>query len=221
MRPVGPEGASLDYICYISRSKVDGLHAQLHPEQDGEITEQVVTERSNSGDLQAGLSLGQIVSLFKGGITYGRRNVIQRERKIKTAYTEKLREVLLAIAADHGNVPDIRDTLPAHGFDSVYYFYEGAFRVQSPVSSPTVADVVTLRSTTGDRTVHFDCSLRYFSEGPEADGQFLLHSGNHRFFTGGLSLTLSGVFVLLGAEGDDIFGTPLYLQLSASGMVAL
>ncbi|MFC8449794.1 hypothetical protein [Kitasatospora sp. NPDC057223] len=211
----------MDYICYLSRSKIDSLYLQLHPDGLDEVTEQVVDERSRTADLQAGLSLGQIVSLFKGGITYGRRNVIQRERKVKTAYVEKLADVLINIAVDHGDVPDI-GAAPASGPPgSVYYFHRGSFRVETPVSAPTVEDVVTLRSPVGDRTLYLDCSLRYFSEGPEPDGRFLLHSGNHRFFTGDLSLTLQGVFVLFQAENRKIFGTPLYLQLSAAGGSAL
>lgn len=211
----------MDYICYLSRSKVDGLHAQLQPEQFHDITEQTITEASDTRDVQAGLSVGNIVSLFKGGITYGRKNVIQRERKVKVAYVEKLREVLLNIAVDHGNVPDIAEALATGRRDSVFYFHEGPFRVETPVSSPTVADVVTLRSSAGTHALLLDCSLRYFSEGPEPDGTFLLHSGNHRFFTGGMSLAMSGVFVLLGIQQDQVLGSPLYLQLSASGMNAL
>lgn len=211
----------MDYICYISRSKVDGLYGQICPDALGEVTEQVVTEQARTGELQTGLSLWNVISLFKGGITYGRKSVIQRERKVKAAYVEKLREVLINIAADHGDVPDIEEVVTSGRQDSVYCFHRGSFRVETPVSDPQVGDIVTLQCPVGDRTLYLDCSLRYFSEGPEPDGSFLLHSGNHRFFTANMSLTLQGVFVLLQVEGEKIFGTPLYLQLSAASGIAL
>lgn len=207
----------MDYICYLSRSKTDSLHAQLVPELHDEIVEQVMTERAGTGDVRAGLSVGGIVSLFNGGITYGRKNVVQRERKIKAAYVHKLREVLLDIAAEHGDIPDVREAMAEGSPESVFYFYSGPFRVTTPVSNPTTADVVTLRSDFDGHSLLLDCSLRYFSEGPEADDSFLLHSGNRRFFTSGTTLTLEGAFVLLGRQGRDVIGTPLYLQLSPSG----
>lgn len=207
----------MDYICYLSRSKVDSLHSQLVPELHDEVVEQVVTERSGNGDLKAGLSVGSIVSLFNGGITYGRKNVIQRERKIKAAYVHKLREVLLNIAAEHGDIPDVREAVAAGPLDSIFYFHTGLFRVTSPVTEPTCTDVVTLRSSLSERPLLLDCSLRYFSEGPEPDDTFLLHSGNRRFFTGDMPLALSGTFVLLADQAQEIIGTPLYLQLSPTG----
>lgn len=206
----------MDYICYISRSKVDNLHAQLEPEKWDDTVEQVVVEKPGGRELRAGLFAGGIMSLFQGGITYGRKNVIQRERKVKIAYVEKLREVLLGIAADHGDIPDIREALSANRLDSVYYFHEGLFTVRDFPAEPTSSDVVTLHSSVGKRSLLLDCSLRYFSEGPEPDGTFLIHSGNHRFFTGGLALPLSGVFVLLGLQDEAVVGTPLYLRLAAN-----
>lgn len=207
----------MDYICYLSRSKVDSLHAQLAPELYDEVVEQVMSERAGNGNVRAGLSVGGIVSLFNGGITYGRKNVIQRERKVKAAYVHKLREVLLNIAAEHGDIPDVVDAVASGSLDSIFYFHSGPFRVTTPVSNPTVADVVTLRSGFGEHSLLLDCSLRYFSEGPEADDSFLLHSGNRRFFTSGMSLVLSGAFVLLAHREREIVGTPLYLQLSPTG----
>lgn len=207
----------MDYICYISRTKVDSLHGQFDPVRSSDVTEQVISEQSGVRDLRMGLSLGHIVSLFNGGLTYGRKNVIQRERKVKIAYVEKLRDVLLTIAVDHGDVPDIREAISS-GQGGTYYFYDGLFRIERPVENPTSADIVTLRSSFGSRNLLLDCSLRFFSEGPEPDGTFLLHSGNYRFFGGQLQMRMSTVFALLGVQGTDVVGTPLYLQLSGADL---
>lgn len=214
---IGDREDVVDYICYISRTKVDSLHAQLDPERSSEFTEQVISEQSGVRDLRMGLSLGNILSLFNGGLTYGRKNVIQRERTVKLAYIDKLRDVLLTIAADHGDVPDIREAISS-GQSGTYYFYDGPFRIEIPVENPTSADIVTLRSSFCGRTLLLDCSLRFFSEGPEPDGTFLLHSGNYRFFAGQLQMRMSTVFALLGVQGTDVVGTPLYLQLSSANL---
>lgn len=212
----------VDYICYISRSKVDQLHQQLEPEQYTDVTEQLTTEVSRSAELQASVPLGPIANLFKGGASYGRRNVIQVERKVKTAYVEKLRDVLLAIAVDHGDIPDLRTAdLKKSPLDSVYYFYEGAFRVPGGLNEAAMPEIVTLRSTFGLRTLLVDCSLRYFSENPDPDGPLRLHSGNYAFFTRGLKVTMSGVLVVTGVRGREVSGSPLYLQLSSAGDVLL
>ncbi|GAA1554110.1 hypothetical protein GCM10009789_04440 [Kribbella sancticallisti] len=212
----------MDYICYISRSKVDSLHAQLQPEQYSDITEQLTNEVSKSGELQAGVPLGPLANLFKGGASYGRRNVIQVERKVKTAYVEKLRDVLLAIATDHGDIPDLRDAdLSEQPLRSVYYFYEGAFRVVGAVTETAMPEVVTLRSSLGRRKLLVDCSLRYFSENPDPTGPIRLHSGNYAFFTRGLKVRMSGVLVVSGVQGREVSGSPLYLQLSSAGDVVL
>jgi hypothetical protein len=211
----------VDYICYLSRSKVDGLYDQIHPERHEDITEQEQVERANSVDVQGGLSLGQIVNLFRGGITYGRRNVIQRERKVRVTYVEKLREILLNIAVDHGDIPNLQDALVSGARDSLYYFHTGVFSCATPVEESTAREdlVVTLRSPVGGRTLLLDCSLRFFSESADRDGAFLIHSGNSRFFAGRLTLRMSGVIVLLGVTETEILGTPLFLQLSSTAAV--
>lgn len=203
-----------DYFCYVSRSKVDMLWSQLQPEQVEEIVEQVSREHDRSAEIRAGFSLAAIVKMFDGGITYGRRNTIQRERKIKIAYTEKLREVLLVIAAASGDIPSLDDAPASQPLRSLYYWFEGDCLTSAP-AHPTVEDVVRIRSKCGNRQVLLDCSLRFFSEGPEADGRFLLHSGNRSFFNEEISLNLSGVIVVLKDLGHALIGTPLFLRLNS------
>jgi hypothetical protein len=210
----------VDYICYISRSKVDSLLSILEPEQFGEVTEQVTNERSRSTELKTGLSVAAIGNLFGGGITYGRRDVIQRERKVKTAYVHKLNDVLLAIAADHGDIPDLHDVISGAAPPAIYVYFEGRFTADPLSRSPNVSEVVTLRSDVSGRPLLLDCSLRYFSES-STEGPFLLHSGNSGFFLSGRALHLSGVLVLMDADGDEVYGSPLYLKLDAAPMVAL
>jgi hypothetical protein len=204
----------VDYICYISRNKVDQLHAQLEPRQVSDIKEQVTSERASTAELNAGLSIANILNLFKGGITYGRKNVIQIERKVKVAYIEKLQDILLAIAADHGDIPDLNAARSSGPLKGIYYYYSGLFHAKPLSDSKDPATVATIYSVTENFTLTLDCSLRYFSENTNG---FLIHSGNQMFFQGIIELHLGGVMILLGQQNDEIFGTPLYLQLTVPG----
>jgi hypothetical protein len=75
--------------------------------------------------------------------------------------------------------------------------------------------VVTLQSQVGPAQLNLDCSLRFFSEGNEPDGRFLLHSSNASFFTGEINLHLETVIVLLSHKENNLVGSPLFLKLSS------
>ena len=200
----------MDYLCYISRAKVDALYAELDPEQYSDVAEQIISERSRGGSLN-----GKIGAVVDGSLTYGRKDTVQLERKVKTAYAAKLRAVLLAIAADHGQIPDVEDLLNGDlvGDGQVYFHADGKFGVTDPGPAPREQDVVQLTAELPAARLHLSCSLRHFSEGNGE--QYLIHSGNALFFQGVVKLQLSGVFLLLDRQGDDIYGTPLYLKLSS------
>ena len=204
----------MDYICYISRAKVDQLHEQLNPQIVLEQTERVTRERKRSSSVDAGLNVAGIVNLFKGGITYGRSEVLQQDQKIKLAYTEKLRDVLLAIAADHGEIPDVEEAFAVSQIDKLYYYYSGSFHVDPLRNAPQIEDVLTISSRIGAHQLELDCSIRYFSESDKDGSRFLIHSGNQAFFSGRVRLNFSTVFILLGVNGYRVVGTPLYLQLA-------
>ena len=203
----------MDYICYISRNKVDQLHALLEPNRISDVTEQITRENTRDTGFGGGLSIAKISDLFKAGITYGRKDVLQIERKVKVAYTEKLRDVLLAIAADHGDVPEL-SAVPAGGDSGVYYYYSGSFRVKPFTQPVDDGSIATITSKGAGFSLTLDCSLRYFSE---YSGGHLFHSGNDMFFRGVISLHLSGVLILLDRQGTKIYASPLYLELSNIG----
>lgn len=205
----------MEYFCYISRTKVDQFFRALAPGDAEEWTEQRTSEHELGVDVSSDWNIAKIVTLFKAGITYGRKGVIQREQKMKLHYVEKLRRVLLEIARDKP-IPSLAGSLAAGALDSRYYHHEGSFTVDSPVSHSTADSntVVTIRSDVSSRTLLLDCSLRFFSEGNEPNGSFHLHSGNLRFFSGKMPLQLASVFILLNQKGSDVIGTPLLLKLS-------
>lgn len=211
--PLDPGG----YFCYISRSKIDQLMAALAPQVGQEWKQTESIERNAGATVEGGLSLAHVLTVFKGGATYGRKGVLQREQQVKLTYVDKLRTVLVAIA-EQGPIPPFDPGAePASGG---YFVHRGRFRVAEPIARearPAVGDVVTLRS--GDLLL--DCSLRFFSEGPEADGSFLLHSGNTRFFRGQIDLDMVTVFLLLGRQDGQVVGTPLFLQLGVASGAAL
>jgi hypothetical protein len=203
----------MDYFCYISRTKIDQLYGSNVPQKFDEYTEQRTTEQDIDGNVEAGLSIGNIINLFKGGITYGRKGVIQREMKVKIEYVEKLRQVMLAIAKDRP-IPSLTESIRLSKFNSLYYHYQGAFRIEEALTEAQVDKVITLRSTVLSRTLLLDCSLRFFSEGNQPDGMFPIHSANMRFFAGDIDLQLETVFLQLNQKAKKIFGTPLFLKLS-------
>ncbi len=210
----------MDYFCYISRSKVDQLYHSIDPEGTDEWTEQQSTEQNIDSSMKADLTVARIFSLFSGGITYGRKGVVQRERKVKIEYVEKLRRVLVAVARDK-SIPALASAVLMERFDSLYFHHAGKFAVKDAVERDDPERVVTIQTRIGATLLSLDCSLRYFSEGNEPNGSFILHSGNSRFFKGEIPLQMECVFLLLHRGTAEIIGTPLYLKLSLDTPVAL
>lgn len=210
----------MDYFCYISRSKIDQLFHTLNPEDPDEWTEQQSTEQHLDSNVNADLNLARIVSLFKAGISYGRKGVIQRERKIKLEYTEKLRRVLAALARQ-APIPSLSRALASGQFTSLYFHHAGTYTVAQAVTQPEATPLVSLQSSIGETTLSVDCSLRFFSEGNEPDGQFVFNSINGRFFAGKIPLQMESVFMLLHRTPNEVIGTPLYLKLAENAPVAL
>jgi len=206
----------VEYFCYISRSKIDQLFQDVSPDVDRWVERESKESRTES-KVDAGLSLGSIIKLFGGGITYGRKGVIQREKEIKVRYRDKLRAVLVGLAKK-APIPSFETGAERSIFDSPYYVYKGDFTVSSPVPSGTPSEtVVTLESHIRSYTLLLDCSLRFFSEGNEPDDTFHIHSGNARFFSGSMDLALETVFMFLRRDGTNVYGTPLYLKLDPAG----
>jgi hypothetical protein len=211
----------MDYFCYISRTKVDQLYQNLTPELVDEWTEKRMTENDVGLEGTADFNLAKLVNLFKGGITYGRKGVIQREQKVKSHYVEKLRQVLTEITKEQP-IPTIDRWLLGDNFSSVYYHVITAFRVATPIGTDCPSErVVSLSSEIGPRKLVLDCSLRFFSDGNQPDGTFQVNSLNNRFFSEGMPLTLESVFILLGQNDGEVIGSPLFLKLSPDHQVAL
>lgn len=203
----------MEYFCYVSRDKVDQLFHNYFPGESDEWQENRTIEHDVGASVDAGFSIASILNLFKGGITYGRKGAIQRERKVKMEYVEKLRKVLLAIAKDNP-IPSLTDAIKSDNFRSLCYHHEGPFRLKTPVDSGTKSDqIVTIRTKALSRKLLLDCSLRFFSEGIEPDGTFHYKSATSRFFSGDLTLQFMTIFIFLGLKGNNIVGTPLFLKL--------
>ena len=207
----------MEYFCYISRSKVDQLFHQLAPTDVDEWTEQHSTEQTLGADVEVDWNLARIISLFKGGITYGRKGIVQREQKLKLHYVEKLRRVLLAIA-EKRPIPSLAEALRLDDFSSLYYHHLGHFRVAQPLREADSSVVLTLQTSLEGTVLLLDCSLRFFSEGNEPDGKFIIHSSNSRFFLGEIPLQMETVFLLLHREKGKLTGTPLCLKLPSGSI---
>ena len=206
----------MEFFCYISRSKVDQLFQIYFPKESDEWNEQKTVEHDVGADIEAGLSFASILNLFKGGITYGRKGVIQRERKVKTQYTEKLRKVLLALAREQP-IPSLAKSMSSLKVGTCYY-HEGAFQISKPIKVAKSDDIITIHTEVQSEHLSLACSLRFFSEGNEPDGTFLITSLTYHFFSGVLELQLSTVFVLLGLKEKEIIGTPLFLKLAEESL---
>jgi hypothetical protein len=209
MIAVGATFGPMRYFCYISRRKIDDLYGQLEPGALDEIAETETAERTIDGHAEAGLNVAGVMSLFKGGVTYGRKGVIQTERKVKASYTDRLYRVLRALAEEKP-IPPLGSVLSGAEPSARYCHYTGPFSVTARQAGDTI---VTLESETEGHRVVFDCSVRFFSESTDDDGQLHPHSGNVRFFSGELALTLRAVFVLMAIQDSTVFGSPLFLEL--------
>lgn len=153
----------MEYFGYISRDKVDQLFHSYFPGESDEWQENKTVEHDTGASVNAGLSVVNILNLFKGGITYGRKGAIQRERKVKMEYMEKLRKVLLAIAKENP-IPSLTDTLHSGKFESLCYHHEGPFQVEKPIALVTKSDeIITIRTEVLSHQLLLDCSLRFFS----------------------------------------------------------
>lgn len=210
----------MEYFCYISRSKVDQFYHTLAPGTADEWTENTSSEQAFGASGGADVNIAHIFSLFKGGITYGRKGVLQKEQKVKIEYVEKLHRVLKAIAAQ-GPIPSLSDALRKGKLQFLYYHHEGLFRVERPVSAADAASIVTIQTELEGTILLLDCSLRFFSEAKEIDDKFILHSSNARFFSGDIPLRMETVLLLLHQEDGRVLGTPLFLKLEAAMGTAL
>jgi hypothetical protein len=204
----------VEYFCYISRSKIDQLYQNYFPNDVDEWTEQQTTEHDIGASADVNWSIAHILSLFKTGITYGRKGVMQREKKVKLYFTAKLRKVLLAIAKEK-QIPPLSEALTLSTFNSLYYHHYGLFKIEKPIFEESADRVITIHTTIKSRILFLDCSLRFFSEANDTGETFsIINSTNSRFFSGEVTLPLETVFLLLSRDGKKIIGTPLYLKLS-------
>ncbi|ALG08470.1 hypothetical protein [Kibdelosporangium phytohabitans] len=201
--------SAIEYFCYVSRNKIDQLYQQIDPEADYEITELAKQETDRKTDWKT----GQILKLFSAGRSYGKKDVLQREAKVKQTYLEKLERVMFALATETP-IPAASELDRWDMGLSSYYHHTGVFRFESKPIEPSTNTVVTLVSSIGQRRLLLDCSLRNFSEGPRPDGTFDLNSANDRFFRGDMSMTMTTVFLLLEAGQSRVIGSPLFLKLS-------
>ena len=203
----------LDYICYISRSKVDQFHARLDPSGHDEVKETRSKTVEDKGALKG--SLSSISAVLGGELSYGRRDVIQTERNLKKTYVDKLRGVLSHLQASDA-IRSIQDVQTSVAGDSTFFSHVGEFSVVPALDceSPMSADkVITIVSPLQAGELALDCSLRNFSEGTTADGAFHVHSGNYAFFTGRIGLRLETVAILLAKKPGVVTATPLFLLL--------
>lgn len=202
----------MDYICYISRSKVDQLYAQVDPLDAGDVVSTSTTTSTFKASGDAGTPT--LFSFLKAGLSYGRSNVLQTERKAKRLYTEKLAKLL-----DHlqgrNEILLFEQLLETECASTNYFSYVGDFKVTTPLKEGGAlsAQVVTIESEFEGGKLFLDCSLRNFSDGNAQDGEFRLHSGNSSFFLGKLPLRFETVAILLSADKDVLYATPLYLVL--------
>jgi hypothetical protein len=201
----------LQYMCYLSRSKVDLLYQQIYPSGDEVRTETMVQTAKASATAAGWLPMAWAV--LTGGLTFGRANTIQTERIVKRQYYEKLQMVLAAIKEQNG-IPLMEDI--GKSPHSIYFAFSGDFRIGTPLDLDKAVPsnkIVTIESRSANRLIQLDCTLQYFSDGNDSDGSFHFHSGNAAFFSGAISLRLETVAVLLADDGTTMRATPLFLAL--------
>jgi hypothetical protein len=212
----GPLVSAGDYFVYISRNKVDQLTETIDSRIVEELSETRTTETDVSVDAHVDWNLAHILSLFKIGGTYGRKDIIARERKVRETYASKLRTVLLAIARQE-TIPDLAASIASDHWPSVYYHHLGTFEVTKPPAEMRSSAILTIGTTVDKRRLLLDCTLRNFSEGNQPDGTFEFDSARSGFLSGQIGVRYSTVFVLTSHNRSRITGSPLFLKLHAGG----
>src|SRR5690348_15031130 len=119
----------MDYICYVSRQKVDHLYDQIEPAE----LAAGLSYLSNTYDGHNGKIPPAAAFALNHGLTYGRPKALQLERKVKAKYVEKLRDVLTSLYANESEIIDFRSAIDSGSRKSIYYFHEGAFRCTPPL----------------------------------------------------------------------------------------
>ena len=201
----------VDYICYISRSKVDQLYSQVDPLDAGEVTQTATTTKTLAAS--GGAATPTLLSLLKASLSYGRSDVVQTERKAKRQYSDKLRKLIEHLDG-RNEILLFDQLLSTSSSPSNYFSYTGDFRVASPLAESAPShQVVTIESASARGKLLLDCSLRNFSDGNTAGGSFQVHSGNASFFSGRIALRFETVAIFLSHEKNLVYATPLYLVL--------
>ena len=205
----------MDYYCYISKTKVDALYERIEPEQVDEWLEKRIVEHDVGLGANVDVKLANLWSLIKGEITYGRKGVIHREQTMRVKYAEKLRRVMVQLSKDKA-VHNVMHALESGEFPGLYYHATGSFSLAKALETPARStEVVTLHCALQHAQLSLDCSLEFFSEGNQPEGDFQVNSLNARFFQESQPLALDTTFLLLSKTTEEIVGSPLYLKLEA------
>lgn len=158
-----------------------------------------------------------LLDAFGQDVSFDRTGATADERSQRQQYVTKLEILVGAIHARPG-IEDLRSFTRDEELTGLYYYYVGEFRSEDVVCRDPLGGTVTVTSRlSGERQLLLDCSLRFFGEGANSGGEFQLDSINSRFFSGRIPLRMETVFVLLHARAGDVYGSPLFLGLSAKG----
>lgn len=207
------------YFCYLSRNKIDDMYETLRDDVVLSEKRTRTTEKDINGELEASVGIPKIIDLIKGGLGFGYKGIMQYEKEVKQTYVNKLRYILENIDVS-GNLTN--DLLEGKELTKRYYLYEGNFRVSNGNIDYSKQKVVTIESNIftefGDYVLVLDCSMKNFSD-VSPDGSYEIHSSNYGFFTRRMRVRFQTVFILLSAEDNVIYGSPLYLLLNDDGII--
>ena len=150
--------------------KWNQLYHAHNPADPDEWTEHESSEQKLDTSLNADFNIAKIFSIFKGGISYGRTGTIQRERKLKLEYVEKLRRVLITVARE-APIPSLDMAVERGEFRSLYFHHAGSFVIsETRCTSRFGRRRYPCKQKSTESRFLLDSSLRFFSEGNEPDG---------------------------------------------------
>jgi hypothetical protein len=215
----------MEFISYISKSKVDMLYNQLPESILNDVNFEKLKETSFDVGMDATLGFKQWLPSIVGKSSFGRKGRITYDAKLKKEYEYKLHIILLRLSEENQVIDADRCSVSKFK-EAEFVFFFGEFFSKNFDESTTNYDYTsglikpytTLYSNIVIDNIPYNlslsCSMSYFAE--TIGDKHILTSSNIPFFRDGIKVKFRTVFKLLSIENDTVFGSPIFLSQSNS-----
>ncbi len=231
----------IEYICYLSCSKIDNLYSQITDIDIDEINTKNIFEVKGNGNIET----DTIFKILKGNIELGGNSAREYQSVGKINYIQKFKKIIeycykTNSIVDLNKYLDKEETGEYLLYTITGEFCCGYYEMDEEVIQnekqeadnhneigekyKRVGDIAILHTRTQNGTeLELACSMKYFTDMGESrkivgkdcsDDDFFEvhpHSGNYYFFKGKIKGTFEAIIVLLGSKDGVLYGSPLAL----------